>query len=197
MALLKAYLDTNILIEYCWIAFFSETQSRKSPVYNLVDKGAKGEYEIYISFYTLIELWQHFSDYYLWLKALRDGYSYREFPKVREEYVLTKDEIRSVSELIEKFRNNEYLNYVEPHAFKEMGDEYFKIIMGYVRGHMNFYDALHVRTAIDIECDYFVTKDGELRKRFQTLINNKIINEPLKIANVNGFLHVLKQKPHS
>jgi len=189
---LKAYLDTNILIEYCWIAFFSE-KKRKSTAYSLVEKGSRGEYEIYISFYTLMEIWQHFSDYYLQQRAIRDGFSYRQFSQVRQDYELTKEELNTVSELVQNLRKSEYLNYIEPYT-KDMGDKFFNVIMEYVRGYVDFYDALHIRTAIDVECKYFVTKDSELRKRLQHLISNNIIEEPIQITSVTGFLQLLKTR---
>ena len=64
--------------------------------------------------------------------------------------------------------------------------------MKYMRGYIDFMDALHLRTAIDAGCDYFVTKDAELRKRVQELISNNVISEPIKITSVSGFLKILK-----
>lgn len=75
-----------------------------------------------------------------------------------------------------------------------MTEGFFKTIMGYVRGYLDFLDATHLRTAIDTKCDYFVTKDGELRKRAQKLINKGIITEPIKITTVSGFLKTLRKK---
>ena len=149
-----------------------------------------GEYEIFISFYTLLEISQHFTDYYLQQKAIKDGYSFREFPKVRRNYTLTKDEAETISELVENLRTNEFLNYID--IGETVNGHFFRIIMRYVQGYVDFLDALHLRTAIDVGCDYFVTKDGELRKRAQELINNKVITEPIKITSVSGFLKVLK-----
>jgi predicted nucleic acid-binding protein len=155
-----------------------------------VNKGAMGEYEIYISFYTLMEISQHFMDYYLQQKAIKDGFSFREFQKVRKEYSLSKEETKTIAELVENLRKNKFLNYVD---VGEITGEYFQIIMSYVQGYLDFLDALHLRTAIDVGCDYFVTKDGELRKRVQTLINKGTINEPIKITSVSGFLNILKK----
>ena len=188
--LLKAYIDTNVLIDYLWIEFFAE-EKRRTPAYTLINKGAEGEYEIYISFYTLIEISQHFTDYFLQQKAIKSGFSFREFRKVRQNYTLTIDEMKTISELVENLRTSEYLNYVQP---EEIKGEFFSVIMEYVRGYIDFMDALHIRTAIDVGCDYFVTKDAELRKRVQRLINKKIITEPIKIASVSGFLKILNQR---
>jgi len=187
---MKAYLDTNILVDYVWSAFFSEEKEKKSPSYTLINKGSMGEYEIFISFYTLMEIHQHFTDYYLQQNAIKDGFGFREFSRVRRNYVLEENQLKTVSELVENLRENEYLNYIEPEM---MTEGFFKTIIGYVRGYMDFLDAIHLRTAIDTKCDYFLTKDGELRKRAQDLIDKDIITESLKISSVSGFLKILKE----
>lgn len=188
---MKAYLDTNILISYLWHAFFFSEGRKKTPSsYTLVNKGSMGEYEIFISFYTLMEIHKHFTDFFLEQNAIKDGFGFREFRKVRRNYVLDEDQIRTVSELVENLRTNEYLNYIEPET---MTEEFFKTIMEYVRGYLDFLDAIHLRTAIDTQCDYFITKDGELRKRAQDLIDNGIITDSIKIASVSGFLKILKE----
>ena len=188
---MKAYLDTNVLIDYVWSAFFSEEEEKKSPSYTLVNKGSMGEYEIFISFYTLMEIHQHFSDYYLQQNAIKDGFGFREFSRVRRNYVLDENQMRTVSELVEILRTNKYLNYVEPET---MTEGFFKVIMKYVRGYLDFVDATHLRTAIDTKCDFFITKDGELRKRAQKLIDESVITETIKISSVSGFLEILRQK---
>lgn len=188
---MKAYLDTNILISYLWYAFFSEKKKRTPPSYTLVNKGSMGEYEIFISFYTLMEIHKHFTDFFLEQNAIKDGFSFREFSKVRRNYVLEEDQTRTVSELVENLRTNIYLNYIEPET---MTEGFFKTVMEYVRGYMDFVDAIHLRTAIDTKCDYFVTKDEELRKRAQKLINEGVITEPIKITSVPGFLKILREQ---
>lgn len=187
---MKAYLDTNVLIDYIWFAFFSEEKGKKSLSYTLVNKGSMGEYEIFISFYTLMEIHQHFTDYYLQQNAIRDGFGFREFPRVRRDYVLEEDQLKTVTELVENLRENEYLNYIEPEM---MTEGFFKTIMDYVRGYMGFLDGIHLRTAIDTKCGYFITKDGELRKRAQDLIDDGVITESIKISSVSGFLRILRE----
>jgi len=74
-----------------------------------------------------------------------------------------------------------------------MTEGFFKTIMDYVRGYMGFLDGIHLRTAIDTKCDYFITKDGELRKRAQDLIGDGVITESIKISSVTGFLRILRE----
>lgn len=187
---MKAYLDTNVLIDYCWAIFFSDGERRSQSV-TLVNKGSMGEYEIFISFYTLMELHEHFSDFFLQQNVMKRGFGYREFPKLKRDYILDEYQLTVVTELVENFRDNIYLNYIQPEV---MTDDFFVEIMKYVRGYIEFIDALHLRTAIDTKCDFFVTKDGPLRKHTQELMNNKKINEKIEVTSVSGFLEILKKK---
>jgi hypothetical protein len=45
--------------------------------------------------------------------------------------------------------------------------------------------------AIELECDFFITRDAGLRKRFDKLVKRAIITEPMKITTINGFLNIL------
>ena len=91
LRLIKAYIDTNILIDYCWATFFSEKSSRKSKSVLLVNKGAMGLFDMHISFYTLMELANHFTQYFLEQKAIKSGYSYPE--SFRQNYCSQQREI--------------------------------------------------------------------------------------------------------
>jgi predicted nucleic acid-binding protein len=101
---------------------------------------------------------------------------------------MDSEQLLSVSNMMEQLRNNPYLNYIEPET---MTDVFFKLVMEYVKGYVDFVDALHLRTAIDTKCDYFITNDGELRKRAQKLICDKIITEKIKITTAKSFLQSL------
>jgi len=50
---MKAYLDTNILIDYLWATHFSEKSTKKSDGYFLLNKGESGEFEISYHFIIL------------------------------------------------------------------------------------------------------------------------------------------------
>lgn len=190
MRLIKAYADTNILIDYCWATFFSEGNSRKSKSVLLVNKGAMGFFDMHISFYTLMELSNHFTQYFLEQKAIKSGYSYPESFRQRSKFELDELERKTISELVEKLRKSKYLTYID---VEKMQDKLFPVIKQYLDGYIEFVDAYHLRTAIEIGCEYIVTKDSGFRKRAQALINKGTIKEPIKITSVTGFLRILKE----
>ena len=191
MRLIKAYIDTNILIDYCWAKFFSEGKSRKSKSVLLVNKGAMGLFDMHISFYTLMELSNHFTQYFLEQKAIKSGYSYPESFRQRAKFELDELERKTISELVEELRNSKYLTYID---VEKMQEKFFPVIKQYLDGYIEFADAYHLRTAIEVNCDYIVTKDSGFRKRVQALINKRTIKEPIKITSVSGFLKILREK---
>lgn len=189
MPLITAYTDTNILIDYCWATFFSEGSAKKSKAVILVDKGAQGLFDMHISFYTLVELSNHFRHYYLEQKAIKHGYSYPDCISKRTSFELSESERKTISELVEKLRNSEYLTYIE---VEKMHEKFFPVIKKYLEGYIEFVDAYHLRTAIEVGCDYIVTRDSGFRKRVQALISDGVITEPIKITSPSGFLEILR-----
>jgi len=191
LRLIKAYIDTNILIDYCWATFFSEKSSRKSKSVLLVNKGAMGLFDMHISFYTLMELANHFTQYFLEQKAIKSGYSYPESFRQRNRFELDELERKTISELVEKLRNSGYLTYID---VEKIQDKLFPVIKQYIDGYVEFIDAYHLRTAIEVGCNCIVTKDSGFRKRVQALIKKGTIKEPIKITSVSGFLKILTEK---
>ena len=77
---------------------------------------------------------------------------------------------------------------------EKMQDKLFPVIKKYLDGYVEFVDAYHLRTAIEVGCEYLVTNDSGFRTRVQTLISNKIIVEPIKMTSAQGFLSILAKK---
>jgi predicted nucleic acid-binding protein len=186
----KAYLDTNILISYIWNEFYQETERKKSDSHRLINLGAKGTYEMFISEFNLMEIHEHFADFYLQQNAIKDGFGFREFPKVKRDYSLTKGQAQAIADLIETLRTSPSMNYIESGG---MTEGFFTIVMDYVKRYIDFIDAAHLRTAIDTDCNYFVTNDGELRTRAQKLLCDNVITEEITITSASGFLKVIEK----
>lgn len=193
--LIKAYIDSDVIINYCWVTFFSQQKSKESKSVLLVNKGAMGQFDMHISFYTLMEVSQHFTQYFLQQKAIKGGYTYQESFRQRYRFDLEETEARTVSELIENLRNNPYLTYID---VEKMQEKFFPIIKQYLDGSIEFVDAYHLRTAIEVKCEYLVTKDAGFRRHAQMLKANGLIKEPIHITSESGFLNILgkKRKAH-
>ena len=60
------------------------------------------------------------------------------------------------------------------------------------RAHVTHACALHLKTAIDVKCDFFITKDGELQKRAQNLVSNIIIEYPIRISTPSSYFQLTR-----
>lgn len=189
--LIKAYIDSDVIVNYCWVTFFSQQKSKESKSVLLVNKGAMGQFDMHISFYTLMEVSQHFTQYFLQQKAIKEGYTYQESFRQRYRFDLEETEARTVSELVENLRNNPYLTYID---VEKMQEKFFPVIKQYLDGSIEFVDAYHLRTAIEVRCEYLVTKDAGFRRHAQMLKTNGTIKEPLQITSESGFLNILGKK---
>jgi len=189
--LIKAYVDTDIIINYCWVTFFSNQKSKTSKSVSLVNKGAMGLFDMHISFYTLMEVSSHFTNAFLQQKAIKNGYSYAESFRQKTAFDLDEKEQKTISELVENLRNNPYLTYVD---VEQMQDKFFPVIKQYLDGYIEFVDAYHLRTAIEVGCDYLVTKDAGFRRHAQILKSKGVIKEPINITSESGFLNILRKK---
>lgn len=139
-----------------------------------------------------MEVSNHFKTYFLEQKAIKSGFGYPECFRERNNFKLDDAELKTVSELVEGLRSSEYLTYVD---VEKMQDKLFSVIKQYLDEYIEFVDAYHLRTAIEVDCDYFVTKDSGIRKHVQDLKNRGIIKEPIKITSVSGFLRIIREVP--
>lgn len=192
--MIHAYLDSNILVNYCLWKYFSKRKGKITKEIELIERGFVGDFEIYISYFTLMEISSHFTDYFLMQKALKAGFSHREFKRERHRFNLSSEEERRIDSIIDDLKANKYINYID---IKRIDEDFFKAIFQYHKHLLDFIDSIHIRIAQDTGCEYFITRDGELRTRVQEMITKATIDGKFKITTVKGFLQTLgkEEKP--
>ena len=186
---LRAYIDSNILIAYFWSHYFG-SDLRKTAEIALIEKAFAKEYELVLSTFSMVELYEHFRDYYLLDKTIKQGYGFREFSRFRNEHdlTLTSTEEMRLSGIFDDFENHDG---VEMYEVEKITDKFFISLWDCIRGNIDFYDAIQVLTAIDLKCDYFVTSDKGIRKHYEELARKHIIDNSMRMATVSGFLKEL------
>lgn len=185
---IHAYLDSDIVIQFCWAEQFGRGISKKTDTYKLFEKAAGGVFEGYISTLSAIEVTHHFNNWFLLEKNIKDGHSHHEFNSNRHCYSLDGKN-KEIKEIVDWLRKEDKgLNFIE---IKSISDDFFKYVLKYVEECIEPADAIHLRIALDVDCDYFVTKDADLRKRIQDMIDNKKLEKKIQPANVKGFLSVV------
>jgi len=103
-----AYLDSNILIAYFWSHYYG-SDSRQTNEIDLIERAFSKRYEIALTTFSMVELYEHFHDYYLLDKTIKRGYSFREFSRVRHDpdMALTASEEGRINRIFDDFENQE------------------------------------------------------------------------------------------
>jgi hypothetical protein len=184
----RAYLDTNVLIDYAWQKLSPGPTNGRKQIQNVMDLGMKGAYEIVISTFCIMELYEHFRDWFLLKKVIANGFGFREFRRERKRYKLSKREKRFLEEIMDDFRDNPKIYFVE---FDEIPKNFFSRVGILQQNGIDAMDAFHVLSAVDIEATHFVTKDGEIRSRFNSATKREIESPPIEMTSLRGFLKAL------
>jgi hypothetical protein len=132
-----------------------------------------------------MELYEHFRDWYLMQKVIENGFGFREFRRERKRFKLSKDEARVLDDLVAELREDPDIYFVE---FDQVPSHFFSRVKMMQRNGIDGLDAFHILTALDIEATHFVTKDGEVRSRFDTATKREIESPPMELTSIRGFL---------
>ncbi|NOQ54899.1 MAG: PIN domain-containing protein [Thermoplasmata archaeon] len=181
----KAYLDSNVLIEYAWERSTETPSTRKKKAGKLIELGIEGKFDIYVSTFGIMELYEHFRDWYLMQNVIRDGFGYREFRRERKNHKLTNKEAKKLEELVARFRDDPNIYHVE---FDKVPEDFFPRVIVLLKNGIECMDAFHLLTALDIGVTHFVTEDGEVRSRFNKATRTEIESPPMEMTNIKGFL---------
>jgi len=183
----QAYVDTNVVLDFYWDEHYSRKTGRKDLVYRLFENAALGVFEAYISYYSIIEVTLHFNDWYLLQKCIKDGYSFNQFKSHKKEFKLSEEEKHEIEDILEFFRNWEGVNLIE---IEKIEGQFFKDeLPKYLLHSVELMDALHVNSAVEIECSHFITKDGELRQRIENMKRDNFIPSRLRPVSPKGFMN--------
>ncbi len=181
----RAYLDTKVLIENAWERLAFEPTSRRSGASKIVELGQDGRFEIVISTFCIMELYEHFRDWFLLQKVIGSGFGYREFRRERKRHRLSQREVMVLDVLVSDFRDDPDIYFVE---FEKVPRHFFPRVSILQRNGIDGIDAFHILSALDIEATHFVTKDGEVRSRFDRATKREVQAPPMEMTSMRGFL---------
>lgn len=172
----KIFLDSCVWINYIWQTQFSEQNKRENNSTKLIKiMDGDNNFQIILSPFLINEISSHFRDWFILKKVIIDGFSYREFNREKKNYKLTEKEMKQIDEIIIKIGKIENVNSLSLKGLKQKEME--EVLNLEATYYFDFYDALHIHTAVKNKCKYFITKDGPIRKLAQTLDSNN----PFKI----------------
>ncbi|MGA3108619.1 MAG: hypothetical protein ABSD99_04060 [Candidatus Bathyarchaeia archaeon] len=160
-----AYLDTNILSHWALYRTASDEQLATAlprvraslDLLKLIKKHAFVDLEFETTDFAYSELFQVMRDNIIANKMLRDGQSLVYFFNLRQQYELTKDEIRDLQgnidlfyKLLEEIKVKSYTIRLDTEMIEALVEDYG----------MATPDAIHIAWGSD--CNYFVTCDRDL-----------------------------------
>lgn len=184
---IKPYLDANIWISYIWFSKIGDGSGQKNSKVRTIN--ALNDLEILspVSTFHVTEISKHFGEWFLLKRAIKDGYSFRQWNNVKRDYSLTKTDGDSINEIIDFVNANKSADFI-PNTF--LSAESVEFINGLVFGDsLDFPDAFHIAMAIELKCDFFVTSDEGIKKAvFSGKLNNRI-----KCLAPSEFLDLLEK----
>jgi hypothetical protein len=87
--------------------------------------------------------------------------------------------------LVADFTDDQNILLVE---FDSVPKDFFSRVNVLQKNGLDFLDAFHILVALDVRATHFVTKDGEVRSRFDTATRRKIRSTPMEMTTIRGFL---------
>lgn len=164
---------------------------KKSQDINLINKLDEIKFKdfVILSPFLIVEISNHFADWYLLNKVIKSGHGYREFASEKKNHSLNEDEKDMLNGIIQKISSKTFVNTITINEIKKPN---LDLLFTLVNNQVDFFDALHIMTADSAECKYFITKDNELRIRTQPLISNGLVSKELKLISPNSFIKSFK-----
>ena len=166
---------------------------KKSQVINVINKLDETKIKdfVILSPFLIVEISNHFADWYLLNRVIKSGHGYREFASEKKNHSLNDVEKNMLNGIIQKISSKAFVNTITINEIKKPN---LDILFTLVNNQVDFFDALHIMTADSADCKYFITKDKELRMRTQPLISSGLISKELKLITPNNFIKSFKNK---
>ena len=159
---MKPYLDANIWIAYIWFHHCGGGVGKKRPPVTLVDELNEREILSPVTQFIIAEVSKHFSEWELFQKAIKDGFSFWQWKDVRKKYALDEKDKQKVEEVIVFLNGLDSANFVPNIKLSQESVELINALV--LEDPFEFPDAVHVAMAVELNCDYFVTNDELLRE---------------------------------
>ena len=178
---MKTMLDTCIWQNFALIKMKKEGKIPKSlekskKLWELLEKKVKNkEIDVISTDWNLLEFRDQITKLVLEKKFIENGYSLTEFKEARKEIQLDKEDLKVIDDFV----------FIVPALSGEKtfnANIDFKFLWKLCNTGISAFDAIHIQQANDNECDFFVTRDGEL------ITKTKKHKLKVKIIDMNSFL---------
>ena len=186
---MEVYFDSNIWIDYSW-GIVNDTGRRKKYVDDLVNAIEAKRIKVISSLFLNTEISAHFRDWLLLRKIIRDGYSYREFARLKKQYGLDERERREIDGIIQNIASLSWVRFVELEELNRSSLNVFEVLtLDYL---LDSIDALHNIIAANEECRFLITKDEDMRERMNWFLEDNKQEETFWVCRPEEFLEKVR-----
>lgn len=157
----RVYFDSNFWIKHYWSKHSSEStrtvNARKLP-FDL-ESLSKEKFNAYFTEYLFYEISAHIKDWELIQLVINDGFSYREFTKLknRPEYRIDEEGQKRIDDALANLSS--YPCVVPDLTPKPITEEEVAFLFSLTRYGLEIIDSFHIISAVRHDCNYFVTSD--------------------------------------
>ena len=188
---MKVYLDSVIWIDYAW-GLYNHSEKIKYKSKKIIEEIKERDIEVVYSLFSNAEVSAHFRDWILLQKVIKDGYSHREFSRVKKNYKLTKLNKEKIEKLTQQIFDQPWVMYVDMKMMSEEHFEAFKTLTWTYQ--IDSIDALHNIVAREKRCDYLITNDEDMRSGMKQFLSD-INDQQYAVIRPEEFINLLDKKP--
>jgi len=186
---MRVYFDSNIWIDYAW-GIVNGTGKRKKYISNLIEVIQRKKIKVISSLFLNTEISAHFKDWFLLKKIIEDGFSYREFAKLKIKYGLNEPEKKSINSVIRDIIGIPWVEFVE---LEELNRESLNIFESLsLKFFIDSIDALHNIIAANENCRFLITKDEEMRTCMNSFLKNIGFKDDFCVCRPEEFLEKIE-----
>lgn len=163
---MRPYLDANLWISYIWFYYYGDGSGKKHNNVLIIELLQQKRILTPFSSFLVSEVSKHFSEWLLFQKALKEGYSFWQWKDIRRKFKVTKEDKKEIDKIIQFIDDSKIADFI-PNI--KLSPESVELINGLVLEEtVEFPDAIHLALAKELECDYFVTNDEVIRDILQS-----------------------------
>lgn len=186
---MRVYFDACVWIDYGW-GIFNKTGKIKPRTQQLINCIQKEKIEVILSIFLISEISAHFSDWILMQKAIKDGFGYREFSKIKKNYELTYRDKTKIENLTKKIFELSWITNAEIKTFDKM---HFDALQALTWDYsLDTVDAIHAIIAKDVGCEFLITKDEDLISHMNEFLKS-VNDKTYRVVRPEHFIDIISK----
>lgn len=186
---MKVYFDSCVWIDYMW-GLFNDSGKMKTRAIKVISKTQELNTKVVVSTFTSAEIFQHFKDWLLMQKSIEDGFSYREFARVRKNYKLDQHEVEKINATTEETLKLKQVTFADQETLNEKDFQVFSELTS--QHSLDTIDTLHSIIAAKTNCRYLITNDQDFLTQLNAALKEAGLLDTFSAITISNFLNLKK-----